>query len=197
MREAGSRRDGDRSQITIEGTEAEIDALRALMAKTCWLSVDLKGALVRGELVKAPPEPADDPYLPPTWQKTDCEWRRQTAELISHIDPKEGWHHPSYLVQSLCGYGWTLERYRDEVYKMQSIGFECLRSRRKADGRFWEAWILPFASAAKGPLKDIIDALPKDRKWFQETESIVKWMCRNASFGTLDVMIQRAAMTMD
>lgn len=52
----------------------------------------------------------------------------------------------------MCGYGYTKDRYKVEVGKLESWGFECCRSRRGDNGKFWELWFLPYLRAAEGDL---------------------------------------------
>ena len=54
-------------------------------------------------------------------------------------------------------------------------------------------WYLPYLEAAKGGLKEVIDG--DDKK--TATQRAITYLCEHASFGSLEVSVQRAAMTID
>ena len=54
-------------------------------------------------------------------------------------------------------------------------------------------WFLPGAWAAEGDLKAHLEGISRDK----QVDAVVAFLCRHASFGTLDIMHQRAAMTID
>lgn len=195
------------TELTIEGKPEEIQALQAMLAGAAWVARPGE-QLISVSYFKAPPEPVDDPLIPPKWTQPD----RRLAPIpdICALEPDEGWHSPSYMMKHLCGYNYTVENYRAQVLKLQDWGFEVLRSRRGPDGKFWEVWYLPGVWSAQGELKDEFAAwkqrrllTPKNQggvgqiHWKEESDFVVHWLCRHASFGQLDVVVQRAAMTMD
>jgi hypothetical protein len=124
-----------------------------------------------------PPPPGKTPYQP------DLFW-----QVYQHGSP-------SFVVQHLCGYHWTPENYAREAEKLAGWGFECLRSRRLPGGQFWELWYLPGLWAARGGLRDETD-FPGGTEVAKAARAI-RFLCKNASFGTLDVTAQRAAMTVE
>jgi hypothetical protein len=99
---------------------------------------------------------------------------------------------PSIIIQHLCGYHYTPENYKRQAEYLESLGFECLRSRRGADARYHELWLLSGLWSAKGGLKESLGNGGSYGN--KELNKAVKFLCRNASFGTLDVSFQRAAM---
>ena len=104
---------------------------------------------------------------------------------------------PSITIQYLCGYGYSPEAYKHQCRLLESYGFTCCRSRAGADDRYLELWFLSGDWAMKGPLKEYYDNLPADMGGETKWSEIIKWLCRHARFGTLDVCCQRAAMTME
>ncbi|EKE24906.1 MAG: hypothetical protein ACD_5C00359G0001 [uncultured bacterium] len=134
------------------------------------------------------PKPTEDEEMLPFW-------RRQVPgsyqlELFKVAVPK--YSSPAIIIQSLCGYNYTSENYKYTAELLESYGFECLRSRRGNDGKYWEVWILPGLWSAKGELEKALHGLDLGSK--KILERAIKFFCRNVQFGTLDVSFQRAAM---
>jgi len=189
----------DEVEITITGTKDEIAELKCL----------LLGLRKLVPIYIESPPLTQDPWIPPNWKRTvppvgQCtvadldEWERKYVKVPSDLAvcEVEGEHYPSFVIQHLCGYGYTERRYYDEVRRLTSWGFECLRSRRGANGSFWELWLLPGFWAAKGDLAELVKNLPVG-SWIAQTEAVVSFLCDRASFGTLDICVQRAAMVID
>lgn len=205
MRETGSSQQsyGD-STITIAGTKEECDLVRSMLLGVRWLRCSKTGEAQTVESYDEIPPPGEDPDIPPQWtvkvppvgQATEADLEKATRERIKmsvnvgpmHL-PDASWHYPSfYLTHPAAGGG----SYREEARKLFAFGFECLRSRRGADGKFWEVWYLPGKWRAQGPLADAIKTAGDD--WLKITDAVVGWMCRNVNFGTLNVAIQQAAL---
>jgi len=202
--------------ITISGTAAEMDLIRSMMTGAKWIGTE-GGKLWGADRLKPLPSPVDDPMLPPKWsikvpvldQGTKKEIEKAmgasardsvktSINVRDDVEPDEGWHYPGFIVQHLCGYNWSKANYRDQAQRLTNWGFECCRSRRGADGRFREVWYLPFASMATGRLKEVVDQVGSGGgEWQELCKVIVKFLCENASFGTLDVTVQRAAMVIE
>lgn len=95
----------------------------------------------------------------------------------------------------------TPENYVRESEKLTSYGFIQLRSKREEDGGYWEIWYLPGVWCAKGDLKKIVDDITTKAKTWEDPhgrrkdkecfKAVLEFLRRNASFGTLDVSIQR------
>lgn len=198
MRKTGYGRQGDKHTITLEGTEAEIDALQAMLMGACWVSADQDGKAMREERFRRLPDPVDDPIIPEAWQLLDV-MREQPFKynVANHIPPSEGIHGPSFYLQHLNPFGYTPGRYKAQVRLAQRCGFECLRSRRGNDGKFWEVWYLPGEWRAQNELREFIGSLPQNMTWNQKGSAVVDWLCKNVDFGTLDMAIQRAAAVID
>lgn len=198
MRETGSSTPGNgrpgEASITISGPIEEIDAIRQMIAGMIWLAYknpgDGKGKLEVSDRFKPLPSPIDDPHIPPQWQSEiglgniPAEWAPRIRETI----PKDyGWALPHYYMSHIFNT-------KENIPKLQDWGFECMRSRRGADGKFWETWYLPGDWAAKGALREYIETLEHNMHWEQKTKLICHWLAERIRFGTLDVSVQRMAL---
>ncbi len=204
MKETGSTSGRGENSITITGTEKEVNMLRRMMCSGCWLGTregSIGGEMEARDKYKPLPDQVDDPMIPPRWQvQPPAKYGGTTKRpvkmrLAEHLDPDDGWHSPSIIIQHLCGYYNTPENYAIEAARLQSLGFECLRSRRDDDGKFWELWLLPFLLMAEGDLKKVVEKT-KGLPWNKQSEEVVNWLCRNCSYGSLDVCVQRSAMSL-
>jgi hypothetical protein len=167
----------------------ELDILRGALSGTCWVRVNDEGRLEQSPAFNTPPTPTEDPAIAPWWPTKDI-----PAVQLEMLRPKFKRDPEGIIVQSLCGYEYTPEKYAAQVELLESWGFDCLRSRRGPDGQFWEFWYLPGTWAAKGTLKETLDNLPRKKN---QTEAAIDFLCHNSRFGELSVKIQRAAMTID
>jgi len=208
IREIGSSSPGMGSkdhEIRLQGTKEEMDAIRAMLTGATWLSiqkVEEGGAeLKRSEVYKPAPAPEDDPLIPPKWQLSDKagvgdpKTGAGIPKLREFVEPGEGWHCPSFYMTSLCGYNYTPELYKATAQRLQTYGFECLRSRRGPDGRYWEVWYLAGDWAARGDLKKFLTEKKfKSEQWQEMTRAVCEWLAHRVSFGSLNVDVQRMAM---
>jgi hypothetical protein len=183
-----SSRRGDENEITFSGlTEEEVERLRGWPIGHWWVKVE-DGRLSFGSARNAPPGPADDEEMMPFWRERDSE---QPAQLRLFEDDADLLMCPSFQIQSVCGYDYTPEFYFNEVRKLERYGFVCLRSRRDDSGRFYEIWHLPGCWLAKGELAEAVSGFKTSE---EKTKAVIRFLCENVSFGTLDVGVQRAAM---
>lgn len=151
------------------------------------------------------PPPKVDVEMGPFWGHAGVEGKTTQLELFHGIKNGESFKHsfPSITIQNLCGYNYSPENYKQQADLLKSCGFDCLRSARGLDGKFWEIWFLPSAWSAQGPLKEAIKEIEtteekeriSNRK--TKTEIAIEFLRRHASFGTLDVSVQRLAMVID
>lgn len=176
--------------ITLSGTEEEISRVRGMLQGNIWMTCkDEKVVIV--DSFKAIPEPVDDPMIPPKWQtEFGSIPDRFAPDLVSMVpeDLKGPWVDPAYYMSHI---------FKPEVavLKIQSWGFECMRSRRGDDGKFWETWYLPGVWAAKGDLRKFVDTLGgKTMSWEEKTKEICNWLAKRVVFGTLNVVVQRMAL---
>lgn len=223
LKETGSKTtpSGEGCSITFECDREELDALRAMALGVSWVSNSPESKrLLRCNSFNDVPSPVDDPQIPPKWdvrkpvpklgQCTQEDIEQAVREAASmprprlnvapEIDPTEGWHSPSFYVSSAGARGGDYKRVAKEL---TSWGFECMRSRRGPDGRFWEAWYLPHTEHATGDLRDAIleirrsCGLSKIEDWKLISRVVVDFLYKNSSFGSVDVAVQRAALTYD
>lgn len=187
--------------ITISGVpEDRREHIEGTISGAYWMTAN------NGELAFSPtkeplPDPVEDADMAPFWRRYE-ERQGLLKEMI--FDPEERCDFPSFMVKHLCGYHYTPEDYRANAILLESYGFVCMRSQRGHDGKFWETWYLPGSWAAKGELEAAIKSWKHSGKeqdsataMSNETKNIVSFLCRRVSFGSLDVVVQRAAMVMD
>lgn len=167
--------------------QEEVENLEAMVHNHFWVTVT-DGRLETIRRKKDLPGPADDEELLPFWRREKSGTGQ--VELFEVNIPQH--QSPSIIIQHLCGHHYTPENYKRQAEFLESLGFECLRSRRGADARFYEIWLLPGLLFARGALKETMENVGFCGK--KELDKAVKFLCRNVSFGTLDVSYQMAAM---
>lgn len=153
--------------------------------------------VVDGQLVSHPnyqqlPDPVEDEDMHPFWRKVKKQQKEITYSMFE-IEPIEELSRASgsISIQSLCGYYYSEENYKQAAEQLTSYGFECLRSKRSDDAKFWEIWFLSSLYSAKGLFKNCIDAQKNDKEKFK---TAVEFLKQNVPFGTLDVSVQRCFM---
>lgn len=180
--------------VTFEGlTEDERNKMEGVVRGHAWVTGEKEGRLKFVDTREKLPSPEDDDEMLPFWRKPQNGERVQVKlENLSEESLKHS--SPSIFIQHLCGYNYTPENYRHVARELEAYGFECMRSRRGLDGRFWEGWFLPALFFATGALEKAI----KDKKTKgSEIDKAVRFLCEHSSFGTLDVCVQRACMVAD
>lgn len=178
--------------VTISGlTATEVEMFEAMLLNQLWLTVK-EGRLEHTACKNALPDPIDDQEMLPFWRKTQS---TQLALLDSFFlnNTRLKLSSPSILIQHLCGYGYSEDGYKFEARLLERYGFEIMRSRRGEDGKYSEIWFLPGLWSAKDDLKEYLKDIPEDKK----IDAAVAFLCRKSSFGTLDIVVQRAAMVID
>ncbi len=175
--------------VTIKGlTRAEVDLLVGLSIRQYWLRVNDQGRLEKVNTKSELPAPSEDRTMMPFWRRPNPSSDSVQLQLLD-LSEKPTHSCPSFYIKHLCGYYYSDENYAREVEKLESWGFYCLRSRRDDVGRFDELWYLPGEFVAKGDLAEALKECNCDK-----TEAVRSFLCKNASFGTLDIVVQRAAM---
>ncbi len=181
-----------RDSMTISGIleEDQERVTACLQAGAYWIRVR-DGKLEIVESWEKLPDPINDEKMLPFWRKpTEAE----TTQLELFEMGMVGEHDsPSISIQHLCGYDYSPENYRMQTEKLESYGFECLRSRRGLDGKYWEVWFLSGLWAAKGDLKEKIGS----HKGKNALKTATSFLGQHVSFGTLDVSVQRLAMVIE
>lgn len=189
------------NEFVLEGVSSdEINVLMgSFKAGHNWVRRGDNGHLEHVSSYEELPNPVTDEEMHPFWEPIETQKVQVQLEMFSHMTTPDDYSKhssASIIVQHLCGYGYTKENYKRQAKLLESFGFECLRSRRGDDGKFWELWFLPGVWAAKGVLREAIDSSNyKNQKL--KTEVAVEFLRRNASFGTLDVSVQRLAQVIE
>ncbi len=176
--------------LTIDGlTEDESKKLRGCLGTgMCWVKTENGRLVVRPNFEE--PLPITDDRMVPFW----LPWSKNGNSIFlkKHSFDEIGEHSsPSISIQHLCGYAYSAENYRTQVRRLESYGFECLRSRRGLDGRFAEIWHLGHLSLAQGDLKTAINEGKTGKK---RLDLAISFLCEHVVFGSLEASAQRACM---
>jgi hypothetical protein len=163
-----------------------------------WVKGDDNGRLDHLDARKATPNPLDDDEMLPFWRPISIKDLSAVGqqEMVLDEDASLEHHMPSIIIQHLCGYGYTEEGYKKYAEILTGYGFNCLRSRRGEDGKFWEVWFLPGLWSAKGDLEKHL-SLNKTQNNTEKLKCATDFIASRVLFGTLDVCVQRMAMGID
>lgn len=190
------------NSITIANlTESEMNELLAAFRGLSWFGVE-DGRLKTSPCHLALPHATEDEEMLPFWRQfSHNQLQNELFEKMFDEVAADVICMPHFTIQSLCGYGYSPENYVRESEKLTNWGFIQLRSRRGEDGSYWEHWHLPGVWFAKGDLKELVDSItiaastwedPSGRRKDKECfKAVLEFLRRNASFGTLDVSVQR------
>ena len=182
-------------RITFEGfLEKERESIMGAAHGHQWVCIGADGRLCTSNTRVPLPAPAEDEEMLPFWRRMTAKnpTRRVQEQFREQLSDGDS---PSLTIQSLCGYHYSPAYYANEAQKLEEYGFACLRSRRGADGQFWEIWYLPGLWAAKGELKKAL--APYAKSVHGQLSAARKFLIEHVAFGSLDVMVQRAAMITD
>lgn len=180
--------------LTLNGlTKEELEeVLSSIQLGLKWIRLNVEDGRLLTEPVHNPlPGPTDDDEMLPFWRKKTSS--NQSFLFDDFEMSKEKGFSPSITIQSLCGYNYSKENYKRVSENLEKWGFECLRSRRGSDGRFWEIWFLPGLWASKGDLRARVDRETKEEN---KLSKALEFLRVRSSFGTLDVSNQRLAMVL-
>lgn len=190
---ARDRRNREELTIMISGLQdGEIEMFESAIGNCSWIMADEDGRIQSIPKYKALPDPIDDDDMLPFWSKTKDE-NIETSLKETPVDTSKH-PHPQIIISSLCGYNYSPENYRIQARRLKDFGFEQMRSQRDSAGRFTEHWFLEYSGAAEGNLKLFIDKLGNNIKAQQRLDAIIDFLCKNVSFGSLEIAYQRAAM---
>jgi hypothetical protein len=186
--------------ITLSGLKPhEIDIVTgAFGGGHHWVRRSPSGRLESVPSYEALPPPQVDEKMHPFWLSWE-ECGGVQLELFPLPTARDYDQHtsPSILISSLCGYGYTPEKYKATADELVSYGFACLRSQRDAGtGQFWELWYLPSLWFARGDLREAIDTAKKKSEK-RQTDVALEFLRTHVSFGSLDVAVQRLAMVIE
>ncbi len=186
-------------QVTISGlSPEEVDKVVGIVnLNNGWMSVE-HGQLKTVPSYKDLPGPIDDESMLPFWRQAT---KDEMAQPVLFDDLKIGdlnkFYSHTIIIQHLCGYYYTPEKYRENAKKLESYGFECLRSRRGADGKYSENWQLTYLGDTQGALKIAIDLATRAVNPVKENleqfklEATLSFLRENVTFGTLDITVQK------
>ncbi|MEI7620610.1 MAG: hypothetical protein WCJ57_03520 [Candidatus Falkowbacteria bacterium] len=181
--------------ITIIGLSPEsLDRLMASISSGAYYIRCHEGKLISVPIWKELPEPTDDEKMLPFWRKATNEETAQTILFDEFIFENQQVSSPAITIQSLCGYNYSPENYKFYAEKLKSYGFECLRSRRGNDAKFWELWSLPALCFAKGDLADHIKMSQNDT---EKLNFALNFLKNKIAFGSLNVSTQRLAQIIE
>ena len=159
------------------------------LAGANWIRV-VGGELEYISSYKPLPDPIKDEDMLPFWRHPSP-GEKESAHTLFDFDKLEDHSSPGISISHLCGYYYTPESYQMYGERLQSYGFEIMRSRRGSDAKYWEKWWLPGLWCAEGDLAEAIGKEQNDKKALKRA---VDFLAKNISFGTLDVSVQRLAM---
>ena len=181
------------NELSIKGlTKKEFDEITAMIISGAnWITTDDKGRLKTQPTRKPLSSPVQDEDMLPFWSSVKQGELFKPKSLIKFDDIPGYLNSPSFYISSLCGYGYTPEFYRESAEKLESFGFECMRSRRGKDSRFWEVWYLPGLMCAKGSFGEFLEKTG-EKSAEERIKKAIDFLCKTISFGSLDVVIQRA-----
>ena len=196
---------GDRFELT-NVSEEEQDALQRMMLGLARVRMGEKGELEVLDVHDPVPPPTADEAIAPFFSAPEL---HAVQKVLPMADPFEGGHDPGIIIQHLCAYSFSPEGYQAQAERLEAWGFECLRSRRNDAGKYWEHWVLHGLWAAKGDLRDALEDVGRDltlqddpvtdrlERRRVKLEAAIAFLCKRASFGTLDVFWQRAAAILE
>ena len=176
-------------------TLEEIELMEGMLLGYNRVMVNKDGRLESVHSLKPVPEPYDDEDVMPYWSKLEAGQGVQ-MEMESFRFGSLEHHFPSIFIQRLCGYGFSPDSYRYNAELLERFGFVCLRSRRGPDGKFWELWFLPGVWAAKDELAEEMAKVGKKTE-AEKTKIALDFLASRVAFGTLDVSVQRMAMSIE
>lgn len=187
-----SHRGGPRGEIVLRGlTPPELEAIEGCLIGTSYIRC-IDGRLWAYDVYEALPSPEADSLIGPHWGATG------EPKLWGGLPDGEGWHSPGLIITALgAGCGDSRSRRQRNIEIATEFGFQCLRSQRGRDGKYWEQWVLHFLDAARGRLREHLDALPKEDTWDQRANAAARFVAEHVAFGSLDITIQRWALSCD
>lgn len=184
----GGGTENDGGSVSITGlSRKEVENLLAMVAGACFVGTKNNHLEVVSKF-KDLPGPVDDPVMYPFWRKPKNEEIAQISLFDDFVFEEISEHScPAIYISSICGYFYTEAKYKLYVERLESYGFECMRSKRGADAKFWEVWYLPGLWSAKGDLKNHLTQNSKD------ISVALKFIGGRVEFGSLSVSIQKLA----
>ena len=184
----GQDRFSGQHTITVQGTEAEINAIHKMIAGLGYVACGRDGLPLFAEKFEALtpiPDPELMQHFTPWGGEKVAKFTGEKPEVKLNL---EDWDNQacSLYVEHLCGYNYSSENYAREAGKLTAMGFVCMRSPRDERGRYWEAWFLPGVWAGKGALEGC-----------KTVEAAINIILRHCRPGSISAVRQRMALTVD
>ncbi len=182
---------GSSGGINLVGlTAKELKAMEAFLNGTSYVRC-IDGRLHAWNAHEPLPPPECDPLIGPHWNSTG------ERKVWGGVPSGKGWHSPGFVITAL-GVGLsTAEARRSNIKMAIEFGFHCLRSQRGQDGKYWEQWTLHFLEMARGRLREYLDGLPSKVGGHERVDVAAAFVAEHIHFGSLDVTIQRWALSID
>lgn len=190
--------DGRNESITISGiNKKEQDMVESALGNCSWIMANEDGRLMSTPKYLPLPDPIEDEKMHPFWSLPTDEKPNTQIRCENNCPEIPNGSSPQILISSLCGYNYSPERYKIEATRLESYGFECMRSRRDSRGKFIEHWYLFGYWAAKGELDAFIKKIKQGAPEKSKLDEVINFICHRVQFGSLEVANQRAAMVID
>ncbi len=187
---------GNEGGISLHGfLQEDLEKMEGcILGGHCWMRV-VNG---KPEFIKSYhplPDPITDEHMFPFWRQSteDEEKHPQNYELFNH-ESFGDYESPSISIRYLCGFSYSREKYKEVAERLESFGFQCMRSKRGDGGHYWEIWFLIGLFMAKGELEEFVSRGANHKEKLKEALEFLR-ADRGISFGTLDVSVQRLALS--
>lgn len=183
--------------VTLCGlNEGDIDKIREIINGGNYYFTVIEGGAVFIPRFQQLPDPVLDEKMYPYWRHPLAHETAQ-AEFVNCAIEDFGEHDsPAIYISHLCAYSYTPEKYKEYAERLNSYGFECMRSQRGRDGKFWEVWYLPFLLCAKGELEIALNnCIGKTEK--EKLGVAIDLLKQRINFGSLSVSVQKCAVVME
>lgn len=178
--------------ITLTGLSPEsIELVQGAVLGANYISFKDK-KLISVPAWKELPSPTEDKEMIPFWRTATVEEKSELKVSEINFEPLSEHSGPAVTISNLGGPNESPEKYQQYAKMLESYGFDCLRSRRGLDAKYWELWYLPCLSSAKGDLEDSF----RGKMLTKNTEKIkhVKnFLSKKIVFGTLNISVEKMA----
>jgi hypothetical protein len=182
-------------EATVKGlTKEEFEKFMAAVTAGAYYIRVVEGRLEAVPIWEELPKPTTDEAMLPFWRQATKIEMGQKELFDEFFFGQQSTQTPSITIKHLCGYSYSPENYKFYAELLESYGFDCLRSRRGLDGKYWETWYLPDLFFAKGPLGDRLKQIDDNDK---KLTVALEFLRLKVVFGVLDVSQQRLVQTMD
>lgn len=189
--------DARSGSVTLCGlNEGDIDKIRAITNGGNYYFTVIEGEAVFIPRFQQLPDSIVDEKMYPHWRYALPHETAQEEFVNCAIEDFGDYDSPAIYISNLCAYSYTPEKYKEYAERLKSYGFDCMRSQRGKDGKFWEVWYLPFLLCAKGELEIALNScIGKTEK--EKLDVAIDLLKQRISFGSLSVSVQKCAMVVE